>query len=105
MTPEQRRWQRLLDLARRNPPESNDQPSTPDDMAFFAQRVARQWSRSAARPDSFRVWETVGRWSLAAATAVLLVVAVSHPPKPSGNPLDSFISGGDEEISLFESVP
>jgi hypothetical protein len=96
-----RHLKRVISLARDAKPEP---PATPEAVRFFAQRTLSAWQqRSAARvaPDPLRLWERVGNWSLAGATAALLMVLSLHAEPPPPNPLDVFGPVDTEESNLF----
>jgi hypothetical protein len=69
MTNDERRFERLLELARRGRPVE-----TPEPRFGFATRVAARWASSSPANDALFVWERLTRWGLAGALAVCLTV-------------------------------
>ena len=71
MKHDERRFERLLELARRGRP-----PETPGLRLGFATRVAARWASGGPAHDTLFVWERWTRWGLAGALAVCLTVFV-----------------------------
>ena len=68
----------LLAAARQAPPDQTSAEARAD----FARATAAQWKRplaSAAPADVWKLWQRAGIWSLGAATAVVIAVAVLRP--------------------------
>ena len=93
MKPDPNPLDRMLELARRAappvPPESA--PPSVGDMAFLARRSFAAARRTSGTEDSWRDWLRAGRWSLAGATAVSVLVLVLQPASPPmANPFEPF---------------
>jgi len=97
-----RRLARLLSLARRSTPPS--EPAAPEDVRFFVQRTVSAWKsqrNASATLDPWRLWERAGNWSLAAATALVILVFLQPERPPQSNPFDAFGPVEVEEFNLF----
>jgi hypothetical protein len=95
------RLKELLSLAQRVSPV---EPAGPEDASCFAQRTVSAWRRRRAAgvaPDSWRLWEQVGNWSLAAATALVIVAFLQPDRSIPPNPFDTFGPVDAEEFNLF----
>lgn len=95
----------MLDLARRGwpPPHPPGAAPSAEAIAFLARQSFTAATRAARAADPWLAWERVGRWSLAGAAAVLLLVATLHPTPPSlDNPFEPFTAStaaGEFEFS------
>jgi hypothetical protein len=63
----ERRFERLLELARRGRPKE-----TPETRFGFATRVAARWASESPANDALIVWERLTRWGLAGTLALCL---------------------------------
>ena len=94
---------RMLALARKATPPQTE-PMAEIDVRLFARRTASVWVRQRPVGDaagSAEVWEYAGRWALAGATAIVLLVAVFRPGAPNPNPFDLLAPIESEESELF----
>ncbi len=104
MKPPDHRLAELLSRARRASPPSGV-PVAPDDVRLFAQRTASAWKRrksaGALTTDPWRLWERTGNWSLAAATALVIVAFLQPERSLQPNPFDAFGPVEVEDFNLF----
>lgn len=86
-------FQRMLSLARRGwpPPHPPDEAPSAEAIAFLTRQSFAAATPAAGASDPWLAWERVGRWSLASAAAVLLLVATLHPtPASLDDPFEPF---------------
>jgi anti-sigma-K factor RskA len=113
MKPSDRNLHRIVELARDTASRPGE-PVPPDDIWLFSQRTAALWSRQrtrAERPaeqsDPLRLWERVGAWSLAASTAVVLLVAALTASTdlmaaaPAADPFGPWLQEEPQETLFF----
>ena len=92
MKPDPNPLERMLGLARRvgPPPAPPEAAPTPEEITFLARRSFAAAQRATRADAAWHAWERAARWSLAGATAALLLVAALRPPPEPANPFDPF---------------
>ena len=98
--------ERILALARRGwpLPTPPDEPPSAATIAFLARAGVAPSTRDARSTELWRMWASVGRWSLATATAVLLLVMALRPMSEAmANPFAPFTTDVTEDA--FDLAP
>ena len=98
--------EQILALARRGwpPAPPTEGPPSAETIASLTQRSFAPATRAVPAFDPWWIWERAGRWSLASATAVLLLVLAFHPaPRTMANPFEPFTTDALEDA--FEFAP
>ena len=106
MKPARHPLEQILALARRGwpPAPPPEEPPAAETITSLTRRSFAPATRAVPAFDPWRIWERVGRWSLASATAVLLLVLAFHPaPRTMANPFDWFVAESAEDA--FEFAP
>lgn len=105
MNPDPDSLQRMLALSRRGwpPPHPPGAAPSAEAVAFLTRQSFIAATRAVQAADPWLAWERAGRWSLASAAAVVLLVATLRPAPPAfDNPFEPFtasVAAGEFEFS------
>src|SRR5262245_12518744 len=97
MNSDDKRLNRLLDLARRAPPpaEDKDEPSLTPPLGF-ATRVAARWTSSPRAATAADIWERLSWWGSGVAVATCMIVFAFYQHQPELSAFDLLLDVSQE---------